>query len=144
MTGNAGSSTYRSLVLGALGSLALSQSAVSGEPTMGELQWHRRVLLVSAPSSSDPSLLAEEQALASWKGGDERDVSVVHISGDTVSGSSESAAELRRRYQLTASAFSVALVGKDGHVALRSSTVVTGTHLAAVIDRMPMRRAGQR
>jgi hypothetical protein len=50
----------------------------------------------------------------------------------------------RRRFNLPSSAFSVALIGKDGHLALRSEAVMTGEQIAAVIDELPMRRAGQR
>jgi hypothetical protein len=36
------------------------------------------------------------------------------------------------------------LIGKDGHLALHSHTVLTGTQLEGVIDAMPMRKSGQR
>jgi len=38
----------------------------------------------------------------------------------------------------------VVLIGKDGHVKLRSYTVLTGRQLETVIDAVPMRKAGQR
>jgi hypothetical protein len=113
-------------------------------PTMAQMQWHRRVLIVSTPSATDPQFTAQRRALAQWTGGDDRDVSVVVIDRDTVSGSSETAAALRIRYRLAPSIFAVALVGKDGHVALRRETPLTGPQLEAAIDAMPMRRAGQR
>jgi len=116
----------------------------SSEPTMAEMQWHRRVLIVSTPLAADPQFVAQQRALSQWKGGDDRDVSVVRIEGDAVSGASETAAELRDRYRLAAASFSVALIGKDGHVALRSQNALTGAELEAAIDAMPMRKAGQR
>ena len=65
-------------------------------------------------------------------------------SGGAISGADDQAAALRRRLHLPASRFGVVLVGKDGNVALRSSAVVRAGDLAAAIDAMPMRRAGQR
>jgi len=111
---------------------------------MAEMQWHRRVLIVSAPRADDPQFLAQDRALSEWTGGDDRDVSVVRIERNAVSGSSETAAQLRDRYHFAAAAFSVALIGKDGHVALRSQTALTRAQLEAAIDAMPMRRSGER
>jgi hypothetical protein len=111
---------------------------------MDQMQWHRRVLIVSTPRADDVQFLAQNRALSQWTGGDERDVSVVRIEGDAVSGSSETATAIRERYHLAATTFSIALIGKDGHVALRSQAAVTGAKLEAVIDAMPMRRSGQR
>jgi len=111
---------------------------------MAEMQWHRRVLIISTPSAPDSQFLAQQQALSQWTGGDDRDVSVVRIEGDAVTGSSESAKELRNRYNLSATTFTVALIGKDGNVALRSHTALTGAQLQRAIDSMPMRKEGQR
>jgi hypothetical protein len=69
---------------------------------------------------------------------------VVSIVRDSVSGSREAARVLRQRYGLPATTFSVVLIGKDGHVALRSPTALTGAQLETAIDAMPMRKAGQR
>jgi len=118
--------------------------ASSMEPTMTEMQWHRRVLIISTPGADNPDFETQLQMLARWRGGEDRDVTVVRIEGLAVAGSRETAKELRERYQLAAKNFSVALVGKDGHVALRSETPLSGAQLEGVIDAMPMRRAGQR
>ncbi len=118
--------------------------ASSMEPTMAEMQWHRRVLIISTPRIDNPDFETQLQMLARWRGGEDRDVTVVRIEGLAVAGSRETAKELRERYQLAAKNFSVALVGKDGHVALRSETPLSGAQLEGVIDAMPMRRAGQR
>ena len=108
------------------------------------MQWHRRVLIVSTPRADDAQFLAQDWELSQWTGGAERDVSVVRIERDAVSGSSETAKALRDRYHLAAATFSVALIGKDGHVALRSQSALTGAQLEAIIDAMPMRRSGER
>ena len=118
--------------------------AAPSEPSMAEMQWHRRVLIISTPAATDAQFVAQQRALSQWSGGDDRDVSVVRIEGDTVSGSREAAAALRDRYSLPPTAFTVALIGKDGHVALRSPTSLTGAQIEGVIDAMPMRKSGQR
>lgn len=108
------------------------------------MKGHRRVLIVAAPRADDPKLAAQRDALASWHGGDERDVTVVVIAGERVTGADDRAATLRRTYDLPADRFAVALVGKDGHVAFRSAESVLPERLTATIDAMPMRRAGLR
>jgi hypothetical protein len=118
--------------------------AAPSEPSMAEMQWHRRVLMISTPAATDAQYRAQQRALSKWTGGNDRDVSVIRIEGDTVSGSREAAAELRDRYSLPAATFTVALIGKDGHVALRSTTSLTGAQIEGVIDAMPMRKSGQR
>jgi len=102
------------------------------------------VLLVSTADAEDPQFRAQQQALSDWTGGDDRDVTVVRIERNLVFGAREGAGELRRRYRLPATSFAVALIGKDGHVAIRSPTALTGAQLQAAIDAMPMRKAGQR
>ena len=52
----------------------------------------------------------------------------------------DEAAALRRRYALPAGTFSVALVGKDGHVARREKAPMLAAELEGTIDAMPMRR----
>ena len=50
-------------------------------------------------------------------------------------------AALRRRLRVEAGRFTALLVGKDGHVALRSHEPVVAARLFPAIDAMPMRRA---
>jgi hypothetical protein len=136
----------RSSFIGLCAAVVLMRVAAASpsDPTMAALQWQRRVLIVSTPRADDPQFVAQQQALSHWTGGDDRDLTVVRIERDTVSGSSETATQLRHRYSLEAAQFSVALVGKDGHVAVRSRVPLSGARLEAVIDAMPMRKAGQR
>ena len=111
---------------------------------MAEMQWRRRVLIISTPRVDNPDFNNQLHMLEQWRGGDDRDVTVIRIVGLTVSGSRETAMVLRSRYQLADDNFSAALVGKDGHVALRSQTPLSGSQLEGVIDSMPMRKSGQR
>jgi hypothetical protein len=108
------------------------------------MRWQRRVVVVAAAAADDPRLLAQRRALAGWQGAADRDVTVVAVVGRVVEGVDDTAAALRGRFALPPDRFSVVLVGKDGHVALRSGEPVGAIELAGAIDAMPMRRAGQR
>lgn len=123
----------------------IAAAIVLAAQTVAELRWERRVLVVSAPSQDDPALAAQRRALSGWQAGAaDRDVTVVEVVGDGVTGVREPASELRRRYQLDARRFAAVLIGKDGHVAFRSAEPVAAAQLEGKIDAMPMRRAGQR
>lgn len=109
------------------------------------MRHHRRVLVVAAPAANDPALAEQRRLLAPWRAGAaDRDLSVVELVGEHVTGASDTAVALRRRYGLVPGRFAVLLVGKDGHVADRSDRPVAADHLEKTIDAMPMRRAGQR
>lgn len=48
--------------------------------------------------------------------------------------------KLLKKYGISSAPFTFLLIGKDGHVALRSFKIVPKTQLFALIDGMPMRR----
>ena len=112
--------------------------------TLDALRHHRRALVVSA-RAGDPRLAAQRAALDGWRqGAADRDLTLIEVAGDAVAGVADAAADLRRRLRLTAGAFAVVLVGKDGHVALTADHPLSADELRAAIDAMPMRRAGLR
>lgn len=114
-------------------------------PSVAEMRWQRRVLVVAAPGANDPALIAQRNALRGWqRGAEDRDVQVVEVIGDRVTGARDTAVALRARLRMPITHFGLVLIGKDGHVALRSSEPVTAEALQGRIDAMPMRRAGQR
>ena len=120
-------------------------AAALAAATVADMRHQRRVLIVAAPSETDARRIAQRASLdAMPKQLDDRDVTVVEITGDTVSGAADSAAALRTRWRLPKAAFGVVLVGKDGHAALRRAEPIDRATLVATIDAMPMRRAGQR
>ena len=124
---------------------ALPLLAAASAPTIDAMKHHRRILIVAAPSASDPRLSEQRQTLATWEqGAADRDISVVEVAGDQVRGSADPEPALHRTWRLAASDFQVLLIGKDGHEALRRSTPVTADDLQRTIDAMPIRRAGQR
>jgi hypothetical protein len=118
--------------------------ALAASPSIAQMRWERRVLIVSAPSAEDASLAEQRRVLAGWKAkGDDRDLTIVEVVGDQVRGASDSAATIRRKYRLPAT-FTAILIGKDGGEKLRSAKPFPAAALEATIDAMPMRKAGQR
>ncbi|KQO06882.1 DUF4174 domain-containing protein [Sphingomonas sp. Leaf242] len=118
--------------------------ALAASPTVAQMKWDRRVLVVSAPTAEDPALAEQRRILAGWKTrAAARDLTIVEVVGYTVRGASDSAAALRRKYHLPAT-FTAILIGKDGGEKLRSGKPFPADALEATIDAMPMRKAGQR
>ena len=118
--------------------------ALAASPTIAQMRWERRVLIVAAPSAEDASLAEQRRILGKWKAeGDTRDLSIVEVVGDQVRGASDPAATIRRKYRLP-STFTAILIGKDGGEKMRSATPFPAAALEATIDAMPMRKAGRR
>ncbi|WP_240500030.1 DUF4174 domain-containing protein [Sphingomonas montana] len=113
--------------------------------SLSSMRWEKRVLLVSTPGSGDPALEEQRRILAKWKrSAAERDLAVVEIVGDTVSGTNDPAPTIRKRYGLSAAGFMVVLIGKDGGVKLSRTSPIPAAILEKTIDAMPMRRSGER
>jgi hypothetical protein len=122
-----------------------AQVANAAAPTMAEMRDHRRVLVIAAPVSHDARAVEQRRIVGGWsKGAADRDISVVELSGERVTGTGDDAGSLRKRLALKPGVFQVVLIGKDGHVALRSAQPVTADRLQRTIDAMPMRQAGER
>ncbi len=118
--------------------------ALAASATIAQMKWERRVLIVSASTAEEPALAEQRRILAAWKThAAARDLTVVEIIGDTVRGTGDPAATLRRKYHLPTS-FTAILIGKDGGEKLRSAKPFPAAALEATIDAMPMRKAGQR
>ena len=118
---------------------------MAASPTVAAMRHDRRVLIVAAPAATD-ARRTQQAALLAPAARDLRecDVTVVAVTGDTVQGAGDTADALRRRWQLAPQDFTVVLVGKDGHAALRRAAPLPAADLIAAIDAMPMRRAGLR
>jgi hypothetical protein len=118
--------------------------ALAASPTISQMKWERRVLIVAAPSPEDASLAEQRRILDGWKNNAAaRDLTIVEVVGDQVHGAANSAAQIRHKYRLPA-AFTAILIGKDDGEKLRSATPFPAAALEATIDAMPMRKAGQR
>ncbi|WBO23837.1 DUF4174 domain-containing protein [Sphingomonas abietis] len=120
-------------------------AGTSPPASVASMRWHQRILLLVTPQPDDPQAVAQRRILAEWHAqAADRDVALVEIAGARVSGASDSAAALFRRYRLSPGAFHALLIGKDGHVALRSAKPIDAGILQGTIDAMPMRRSGER
>lgn len=108
-------------------------SAADGHDPLSSYRWKNRVLVLSASSSDDVSLVKQRAVLASDRSGcSERELVAVEILG-------EQRAKARKDLRL-GEGFSAVLIGKDGGVKLRSDKPVTLDELYALIDAMPMRQ----
>ncbi len=118
--------------------------ALAASPTVAQMRWERRVLIVAAPSPQDPALAEQRRILGGWTAkGDERDLIVVEIVGDRVRGAGDTGPALRRKFRLP-TGFTAILIGKDGGEKLRSAHPFPTALIEQTIDAMPMRRAGRR
>lgn len=114
---------------------------------LARYRWRRRVLVLFAPTADDSAFAAENAAIAAHAAGmADRDLIVVRAlesGASTADGhplGTADAAALRTRLKADAGRFTAVLVGKDGHVALRSHAPVVAGRLFPTIDAMPMRR----
>ncbi|NIJ24948.1 DUF4174 domain-containing protein [Sphingomonas japonica] len=105
------------------------------------LRWDRRVLIVFAGAASDRRLSEQRDALRAERSeiGD-RDLTVVEVVADSVSGIRDYAPRLRAQFGVGRADFAAILIGKDGAAKLRSPRPVSTATLFATIDAMPMRR----
>jgi len=123
---------------------AFASPASAAPQTVDTMRDHRRLVLIAAPRDTDSQAATQTAILSHWKNeADDRDITVITITGMTVTGSADKAQSLRRRFQLKPGTFQVLLIGKDGHVAIRSAHPITAERLQGAIDAMPMRQAGQ-
>jgi hypothetical protein len=112
---------------------AATQSEAAAQPSLDELQWVARPLVVFADTADDPrfrqQLALLEERLPELE---ERDVVILT---DT-----DPAAQGPLRQALRPRGFGVVLIDTDGVVAQRHPTPVTARELINLIDRMPSRR----
>lgn len=105
----------------------------SDEVTMAELQWLARPLVVFADTPNDPRFQQQMDRLAADLDDlAERDVIIIT---DT-----DPAAESEWRTELRPRGYMMALVAKDGRVALRKPSPWSVRELSRSIDKMPLRQ----
>ena len=72
-------------------------AAALAQATIAQMKWARRILLVATQTATDPQLAEQRRILAAWrKESDARDLTIVEIVGDRVSGAADSATAVRR------------------------------------------------
>ncbi|MEM6531434.1 MAG: CIA30 family protein [Myxococcota bacterium] len=115
--------------------------------SLESLRWRKRVVIVSGPSPDDERVrLQSRHVRASSAASSERDVLVLTLMerGPSNAGAQPldpaEAAGVRRAVGLTAGAFEVVLVGKDGSVKARYPSPTDMKTIHSLIDTMPMRQ----
>ena len=163
------SSTKLGLFLVALGMLASSSPAQTGDPrrmidkpvlvTLDSMRDLYRPLLVFTPTDRDPRFLAQVRLFAG--AGSELNqrqvilVPLVHRSSGKPTGAgqdpanfgfmqSSAAAAARSRFHIASGAFTAIQLGKDGGEKLRSNHPIAYEQLRDTIDAMPMRQEEMR
>lgn len=132
--------------LAALVLLLLLAAQAAPVPSLAQVlrtsRWQQRLVLIGAPTASQPELLRQQALLAAASAGlAERDVRVLAVPYDQLS-----PADRRCWQQLGQSlgSFVVVLIGKDGGVKRTSSHPLAPADLFSTIDQMPMRRQEMR
>jgi uncharacterized protein DUF4174 len=103
------------------------------EPTLDDLRWVARPLVIFADSPDDPRFVQQLKLL------DER-LAELEERGVVVLTDTDPAAHGPLRKALRPRGFGVVLIDKDGIVAQRHPTPVTAREVINLIDRMPSRR----
>ena len=112
---------------------AATQSEAAAQPSLEELLWVARPLVIFADTPDDPRF-AQQLALLEERLPELEDRDVVVLT-DT-----DPAAKGPLRQALRPRGFGVVLIDKDGMVAQRHPSPVTARELINLIDRMPSRR----
>jgi hypothetical protein len=131
---------------------ALAIVGMMGGATMAgsvaDLQWQNRVLILFG-TDGDAVRRQVSELLARRDGLEERDMRVFAVIDDRLEPihgpvpDAEDAATLRARFAIDPqAAFTAVLIGKDGGEKWRQEQVTPPAEIEAVIDAMPMRRAG--
>lgn len=113
--------------------LAATAAFAQDPPTLADLRWTARPLVIFADSPSDPSFLLQLRLLDTRS--DELADRKVVILTDT-----DPAAAGPLRQQLRPRGFGLVLIDIDGSIAQRRPAPTTTRDLINLIDRMPSRR----
>jgi hypothetical protein len=106
---------------------------------LAENQWKHRIILVYAPTDTDPALKQQQAILAADPVGlSERDVLIRELRADQLS--EEDRAFLQQSLNITGNSFRLLLIGKDGGVKIRQTRPITLNQLFGTIDGMYMRQ----
>ncbi|WBA40270.1 DUF4174 domain-containing protein [Hymenobacter canadensis] len=106
-------------------------------------RWQQRVLLLYAPTATDPALLRQQKLLRTVAPELEaRQLIVRELLGSALPAAD--ARYLTQQLGMAPGGFAVVLIGKDGGVKKRATQPLTPASLFATIDAMPMRQQEMR
>jgi len=134
--------------LAVMGVALWTEATAAGEADpLKPYQWHRRLLVVFAPSETEPRLVGQRDDMRRHAAGYlDRDLTVFFVVGEgpvqafPVQPVDFDERALRARFDVAPEAFRIFLLGKDGGVKVSSGEVVGACRLFGIIDGMPMRR----
>lgn len=135
--------------MGLLTPIILASAMAASASGLAALRWESRVLIIVAGNAGAASAERQEALLR----GRERDLAerrmtVVLVQGENVrvvagrDAAGLSAEELRRKIGSNEAPFTAALIGLDGGVKWAATEPISLDEINAVVDAMPMRRAG--
>ena len=127
--------------------LAAAQKAPATTTTLAQTlrasRGQKRILLVGAPTASQPELQQQKKLLATAGAQlKERDFVVLQLLYDQLAPADRQYWTQELKQSLTQ--FSVVLIGKDGGVKLNQTQPLAPADLFGTVDKMPMRRAEMR
>ena len=126
--------------------LAAQPAAGAGQSVAALLKaskWHKRVLLVCAPSADDADLHRQQQLLGPVGAGlNSRDLVVREVVLAELSAADKQ--YLAQRLGVAGSRFTAVLIGNDGGVKRRETRPLPPAALFSTIDAMPMRQQEMR
>lgn len=135
----------RSLATAALLPLLAAQAAAPPglAATLRAARWQQRLLLIGAPTASQPDFQRQKHLLAAAeKGLAERDFKVIEVVYDQLSPADRQCWTQQLGQPLAG--FRVLLVGKDGGVKRTETQPLAPASLFGTVDKMPMRRQEMR
>ncbi|MFN8489338.1 MAG: DUF4174 domain-containing protein [Caldilineaceae bacterium] len=125
----------------------MSAVSLAQDHLLAVYQGQKRLLLIFAPSSTQADYEQQHTLLRGHEAEcEERDLLVFHLFADGVSYAgevqvdAESAAELRRRFDVANRLFQLILIGKDGGVKWQTDRPTPLAKIFVIIDSMPMRQ----
>jgi hypothetical protein len=130
-----------------LAGLALSTTIAAAQtpssPSLAQMlrqsHWQKRVLLIGAPTASQPDFQRQKQLLADAAAQlKERDFLVLELPYDKLPAADQQYLQKELNQSLTK--FAVVLIGKDGGVKRTSAQPLPPADLFNTVDKMPMRR----
>lgn len=118
---------------------------------LDQYRWKNRVLLLFADTEESAIYKGQLQEFENEKlGMNDRDLLVIKVlpqKATTPEGKvlgEEVALELRKKYQIHNTGYTVVLIGKDGGQKLNQNNLLSTEKLFGIIDQMPMRRQEMR
>jgi Domain of unknown function (DUF4174) len=135
------------IILSIMLSISSSQDAMSMVMDFDQFKWKNRLLFIFASERNDPFFRDLKGEISDRKNEvDDRDLVVFEIleSGpstmNTTQMDPQTAASLRKHFDLTQKTFALILLGKDGGIKLKRNDRVKLDEIFTLIDSMPMRK----